>query len=176
MRNSYALGLFGSFFTELLSAVNPFVTREPYTNISCFAAFTEINDGVAVIKPGAVMQTDKLNMFARGQVDLNTEQLSLRFDTSAREGIGISVGDFVNPFVGVSGTLARPGLGVDPKNAMFAGGFAYATGGLSIIAKSLFNRWFGDDDPCAEFAQEAEKIYYEKKELERRQKPPADNQ
>jgi hypothetical protein len=176
MRNSYALGLFGSFFTELLSAVNPFVTREPYTNISCFAAYAEINDGVALINPGAVLQTDKLNMFARGQVDLNTEELNLRFDTSARQGIGISVADFVNPFVGVSGTLASPGLGVDPKNAMFEGGFAYATGGLSIVAKSLFNRWFGEDDPCAEFEQEAEKIYYEKKGLEKQQKPAAGKQ
>ncbi len=163
MRNSYALGLFGSFFEELLSSVNPFITREPYTTISCFAAYAEINDGVAVINPGAVLQTDKLNMFARGQVDLNTEELNLRFDTSARKGLGISVANFVNPFVGVSGTLASPGIGLDPKNAMFEGGFAYATGGLSIVAKSLWGRWFAEKDPCAEFTKEAQEIYENRK-------------
>ena len=156
LKNSFALGLFGDFFSELLGAINPFVTREPYTTISCFAAYAEIAKGVAEIKPGAVMQTDKLNMFARGQIDLNTERLSLRFDTSPRSGIGISVSDFVNPFVGVSGTLASPGLGVDPKNAMFEGSFAYATGGLSIVAKSLFSRWFGSADPCSSLRQEAQ--------------------
>jgi uncharacterized protein involved in outer membrane biogenesis len=158
MHNSLALGLFGSFASELLSAVNPLVTREPYTTISCFGAYAEIIDGVAKINPGAVMQTDKLNMFAIGQVDLNTEQVNLRFNTSARSGIGISVADFVNPFVGVSGTLANPRLGVDPDNAMFAGGFAVATGGLSIVAKSLYNRWFGEKDPCVQLQQQAQEV------------------
>ena len=166
LKNSLALGLFGDFFTELLSSINPFVTREPYTTIACFAAFAEIIDGVAEIKPGAVLQTDKLNMFASGQIDLNTELIGLRFDTGTREGIGISLSDFVNPFVGVSGTLASPGLGVDPKNAMFEGGFAYATGGLSIVGKSLFNRWFGASDPCGNLQQEAQKYLEEKETLQ----------
>ena len=165
LKNSLALGLFGDFFSELLSSINPFVTREPFTKIECFAAYAEIVDGVAEIKPGAVLQTDKLNMFASGQIDLNTELIGLRFDTGTREGIGISLSDFVNPFVGVSGTLASPGLGVDPKNAMFEGGFAYATGGLSIVGKSLFNRWFGASDPCGNLQQEAQKYLEEKETL-----------
>ena len=164
LQNSRALALFGSFFSELLGAINPFVKQEPYTTISCYAAYAEIVDGVAEIKPGAVMQTDKLDMYARGQIDLNTERINLRFDTSARQGIGISVADFVNPFVGVSGTLANPGLGVDPENAMFEGGFAYATGGLSIVAKSLWRRWFGAKDPCVRLQQEAQEYQQEKQE------------
>ena len=97
-------------------------------------------------------------MFARGQLDLKTEQISLRFDTTARKGIGISVADFVNPFVGVGGTLASPRLGLDPQNAMFEGGVAYATGGLSIVVKSLFGRWFGTKDPCDKFEKQAEEF------------------
>jgi uncharacterized protein involved in outer membrane biogenesis len=158
LRNSRALGLFGSFYTELFSTINPVATREPYTNIICHAAYGEIEDGVAKINPGAVLQTDKLEIFAIGQVDLKTEKISLRFDSTARKGIGISVADFVNPFVGVSGTLASPRLGVDPENAMFQGGFAYATGGLSIVAKSLYSRWFGSKDSCARFEKEAEEF------------------
>jgi hypothetical protein len=129
---------------------------------------------VAKIKPGAVMQTDKLNMFAIGQVDLNTERISLRFETIPRSGIGISVSDFVNPFVGVSGTLANPGLGVDPGNAMFEGAFAYLTGGLSIVGKGLFNRWFGASDPCAKLEKEAQEFLQSQQDLRSKQisKPP----
>jgi uncharacterized protein involved in outer membrane biogenesis len=162
MKNSLALDLFGNIYAELLSTINPLVEREPYTTISCFAAYAEITDGVAEIEPGAVLQTDKLNIFARGSIALDTEKIQLRFDTSPRKGLGISLGDFVNPFVGVSGTLASPGLGVDPKNAMFQGGFAYATGGLSIVAKSLFDRWFGAEDPCAYLENEARESRREK--------------
>jgi AsmA family protein len=159
LSNSYALGLFGSFFGELLSSVNPFVKREPYTSISCFAAYVEIVDGVATINPGAVLQTDKIDVFARGEVNLKSERIKMRFDTTARKGLGVSLGDFVNPFVGVGGTLARPRLGVDPENAMFEGGFAVATGGMSVVVTSLFRSWFGSKDPCADFAAKAEKYH-----------------
>jgi len=176
LRNSYALDLFGSFFSQLLSTINPFITREPYTTISCFAAYAEVNDGVAVINPGAVMQTDKLNIFAIGQMDLNTEKIQIRLDTGARRWLGISVGDFVNPFVGVSGTLASPRLSADPKNAMFEGGFAYATGGLSIVAKGLYRRWFGAKDPCARLQQDAQKVLQERQDRKEKQESAADEQ
>jgi uncharacterized protein involved in outer membrane biogenesis len=166
LNNNYALGLFGSFFEDLLSTVNPFVTREPYTTISCFAAYAEIADGVATINPGAVLQTDKIDIYARGQLDLRSEEIRLRFDTAARKGIGVSLGDFVNPFVGVGGTLAYPRIGVDPKNAMFEGGFAVVTGGLSILLKSLHKRWFGSGSPCSDFATEAEKYLAERRQVQ----------
>lgn len=162
LSNNYALGLFGSFFGELLSAINPFVKREPYTAITCFAAYAEIIDGVATINPGAVLQTDKLDVFARGEVNLKTEKIGLRFDTTARQGIGVSLADFVNPFVGVGGTLANPQLGVDPENAIFEGGFAVATGGISVVATNLFRSWFGSKSPCADFAAKAEKHHAER--------------
>ena len=174
LNNSYSLSLFGSFFSEFLASVNPFVTREPYTTISCFAAYAEIIDGVATINPGAVMQTDKIDIFARGQVDLGTEKIGLRFDTSARKGIGISLADFVNPFVGVGGTLAAPRLGVDPKNAMFEGGFAVATGGASIMLKSLYRRWLGSGDPCADFAAQAEKYHAERRQRQNNELQPGE--
>jgi len=169
LQNSRALGLYGSFASELLSTVNPFVTREPYTNITCFTAYAEIVDGVAQIDPGTVMQTDKLDMFTRGNIDLDTEQIHLRFDTAARKGIGISTSDFINPFVGVSGTLASPGLGVNPKSATFEGGFAVATGGLSIVAKGLYARWFGAKDPCALLEKNAQQYLQEKQGAKEKQ-------
>ena len=172
LKNGFALGLFGSFFQELIGAINPFAKKEPYTTISCFAAYAEIIDGVATINPGAVMQTDKLDMFTRGQIDLKTEQVNLRFDTIARKGIGVSVADFVNPFVGVSGTFAQPKLGLDSKNAMFEGGFAYATGGLSIVLKGMYGRWFGIKDPCVQFEKQAETIMKTNKLGKHREQDP----
>ena len=166
LENSFALGLYGEFFRELLRSVNPFVTREPYTNIECFTAYAEIEDGVARIDPGTVLQTDKLNMYTRGSVDLETEAIALRFDTAARQGLGIGAADFINPFVGVSGTMSSPKLGIDPKSATFQGGFAVATGGLTIVAKSLYSRWFGEKNPCLQLEQDADD-YLQARQAER---------
>jgi uncharacterized protein involved in outer membrane biogenesis len=148
--------LFGDFFTELLNLINPLAEKERYTTISCSAFFADITDGVLAIKPGAVLQTDKLNMFADGQIDLKTEQVRLRFNTAARTGIGVSVAAFVNPFVGVGGTLTAPKLSVDPN--VLEGSLAYATAGGSILAKSLWDRWFGPKDPCQRLVTDAQKL------------------
>jgi hypothetical protein len=55
---------------------------------------------------------------------------------------------------------------------MFEGGVAFATGGLSIIAKSLYGRWFGAKDPCAKFEKEAEKYQNSNKAGRHREQDP----
>ncbi len=158
MENNRVLTLYGDFLSELFGTVNPFAKREPFTSIACSAVYADIVDGVVTINPGAVVQTDKLNVFADGKVDLKSERIALRFSTSARTGIGVSVGDFLNPFVGVGGKLASPGLTLNTEGtALLEGGVAYATGGMSIVAKGLFDRWFGSKDPCGKLAEQAEK-------------------
>jgi hypothetical protein len=151
------MNLFGDFLTQTLATINPFVKQDPNTDVVCGVYFVDVKDGVIAIDPGAVLQTDKLNIFATGVVDLNTEKLNVRFDTAARKGIGVSAGSFVNPFVQIGGTMSSPRLTLDPKGAVVEGGVAVATVGLSIVAKGLWGRWFATKDPCGKFIEEAKK-------------------
>ena len=114
-------------------------------------------DGVISIDPGAVLQTDKMNVFLKGSIDLRTEKVNINFDTAARKGIGISAGDFVNPFIRIGGTMAEPRLRMDAKSSAIQGGAAVATAGLTIVAKGLWGRWFATKNPCEKFIQEAKK-------------------
>jgi len=157
VRNSIAMTLFGDFFNQLLTRLNPFTTQDPYTEFVCGAIFMNLTNGVMTVDPGAVTQTDKMNVFAKGSVDLTTEKVDVSFDTSARRGIGISAGDFINPFVRIGGTMAEPRLRLDPASSAIEGGAAVATAGLSIVAKSLWGRWLGNRDPCRKFTEEAAK-------------------
>jgi hypothetical protein len=151
------MGLFGDFLNQVLVAVNPFVKKEPSTDVVCGVYFVDVKDGVVAIDPGAVLQTDKMNMFASGILDLNTEKLNVKFDTAARKGIGVSAGDFVNPFVRIGGTMSSPRLALDAKGTVVEGGVAVATLGLSIVAKGMYGRWFASKDPCGKFIDEAKK-------------------
>ena len=155
--NSVLMNLFGDFLSQVLDAVNPFMKQEPTTEVACGAYFVSVSDGVLVIDPGAVMQTDKLNMFASGGIDLNTEKLNLNFSTAARKGIGISAGDFINPFIRIGGTMQSPKLALDTKGAVVEGGVAVATFGLSIVAKGMYGRWFASKDPCGKLSEAAKK-------------------
>ena len=155
--NSIILNLFGDFLNQLLISVNPFMKEDPNTGIVCGAYFVNVNDGVVTIDPGAVLQTDKMNMFASGVIDLNTEKLNIGFNTAARKGIGVSAGDFVNPFIRVGGTMSKPRLALDAKGTVVEGGVAVMTFGLSIVAKGMYGRWFASKDPCGKFIEEAKK-------------------
>ena len=157
IQNGILMNLFGDFFDQLITRINPFATRDPYTDLVCGAYFVNLADGQMTIHPGAVLQTDKMNIFATGLVDLTTEKVDISFDTAARKGIGISAGDFINPFIRIGGTLAEPKLRMDAKSSAIEGGAAVATVGLSIVAKSLWGRWFTTKNPCAKFIQQAEK-------------------
>jgi hypothetical protein len=46
----------------------------------------------------------------------------------------------------VGGTLASPALIVDKKRGLFTGAIAALTGGLSILAKGVWDRYLSQDD------------------------------
>lgn len=150
--------LFADVIGQILTAVNPFRSREDYTEVVCSAAFFLIQDGKITTAPGIIVQTDKMNIVSRGEIDLNTEKLDLNFRTAARKGIGISAGDLVNPFIRVAGTLDSPRLTMDKRGAAVTGGAAVLTAGLSLLAKAGWDRVFREKDPCGKAAEEAEKL------------------
>jgi len=104
-----------------------------------------------------VTRTDKLDIAAAGLIDLKTERIDIQFKAAPRSGIGLSAAGLVHPYVKVGGSLAQPGLVFDSTGALISGGAAVATSGLSIVAKSLFDRVSGAvTDPCAQLIATAD--------------------
>ena len=106
-----------------------------------------------------VLQSDRLNIFADATVDLKTETVNADFNTVPQQGLGLNLSDLVTPYVRVSGTLANPSLGFNPTGTLVEGGAAVATGGLSILAKSLADRFLASKDPCGEAIAEADEQF-----------------
>ncbi|MGI9249300.1 MAG: hypothetical protein ACR2QI_09815, partial [Woeseiaceae bacterium] len=65
-----------------------------------------------------------------------------------RKGIGVSIAGIVNPYVKVGGTLASPALEFDKKRGFFSSTAAVFTGGLSILAQGMWDRYMSQDDYC----------------------------
>ncbi|MGI9290032.1 MAG: hypothetical protein ACR2QG_02000, partial [Gammaproteobacteria bacterium] len=143
--------LFGDAFTEIGSIVNPFYKKDPYTLIECERYFFEVEDGVMTTAPQAMIKTEKINVISAGVIDLKDESLKLGIETVPRKGVGVSAGDLFTPFVRIGGTMEAPKAEVDPKGSLIEGGAAYLTLGLSIIGKSLYQRWIKADKSCSEF-------------------------
>jgi len=147
------------FLSQLLNTLNPFSETDPYTNLKCMVILATVEGGALVGDPVLVVQSDKLNIFANAEVDLKTERVDADFNTVPQRGLGLSVSSLVNPYINVSGTLANPTLGFDPKSSLVEGGAAVATGGLSIIAKSLSDRFLTSRDPCEKALSDADEQF-----------------
>ena len=150
--------LVGDFLTELISIINPFSKNEPYVTRDCQGLYFEITDGIFETAPAIVIQSDKLIIAAVGKIDLASETLDFTFETTPREGIGLSLNDLVSPYTRITGNLSNPKITLDPTGSLIEGGAAVYTAGLSILAKSLWKRWFRSGEACQKVAGEALKI------------------
>ena len=77
--------------------------------------------------------------------------------STARTGLGFGFVELINPYIKVNGTLANPGLTLDPTGALVNGGAAFATAGLSVVATTLWDRFMRADDPCAAAVTESDR-------------------
>jgi hypothetical protein len=144
------------FLYELLSTVNPFVKSDPYTELKCMVLLATAENGQIQGDPAFVAQSDRLNVFANAKINLADETLDADFNSVPMKGLGLSLSNLVNPYVKVAGTLAAPVLALDTESTLIQGGAAVATGGISILALGLKDRFFSDKDPCGTAIAKAE--------------------
>ncbi len=164
-----AMSLFtGDLLSELLRSLNPFAKNDSYNRIECAVLTMDFDHGAASGEPAFVLQTDKLRVFAKADVDLKTEALDVNFRIVPRKGLGISLSGLVNPYIKLTGTLTEPSLILDPEGALVEGGVAVATAGLSILAKGLKDRYLSDPDPCGTALATAREVQAKKVEARSR--------
>jgi len=129
--------------------MNPFSESEPYTKIVCHAGALRVVDGKISARPGMVARTNKMDIATGGSVNLHNERLNMAFSSRSRKGLGISAGKAITPYFKIGGTLANPRLALDAAGAALSGSAAVATGGLSILAGGLWDRWVATaKNPC----------------------------
>ncbi len=142
IRNDF-LDLIGSdILTQTFSLINPFAEKDERTELECAALGFTASDGLLVSPDQIVIETGKLKIRGGGEIDLSEETLRIDLVPSAREGLGISIGDLAR-LVRLGGTLSNPQPVADPEGVLKTGatiGAAIATGGVSLLAQGLFNR------------------------------------
>jgi len=144
-----ANALFSDVLTSILQTLNPMAEEKAYSDVECSVFDIDITDGVANIEQLA-LQSDRVTIVGSGNIKFESEALDLAINTKSREGLGISVGGVANSFVKVGGTLKSPALGVDAVGSVATTGAAITTGGLSVLAKSLWDRVSSEVDLCAQ--------------------------
>ena len=153
--NRFLQALYGDLLQEILGTINPFRQTDPYTDFRCIVVPLRLDDGKLVSAPSAFVSTSRIRIAATSSVNLKNERLQVTVRTTPQRALSISAGELVNPYVQVVGTLAAPRLSVDETGLLVSGGAAVATGGLSILAKGLWDRLSREAEPCKQVSGQA---------------------
>lgn len=153
--SKFIQALYGDLLEELINTVNPFHKTDPYTEFNCIVVPLQFEDGQVTSTPNLFMSTTKVRMVSAASIDLESEKLGISIRTTPTRTLGISAAELVNPYVQVVGTLGKPRLAVDEKGVLLSGGAAVATGGLSILARGLWDRMSRSKNPCKQTADGA---------------------
>ena len=148
--------LFSDFLTQLFNTLNPFAKTSEYTKLDCAVMAADIASGQVTVFP-VIFHTEQVTILSEGTIDLKTEKIDLSFNSKPRTGIGISAGALINPLIKVGGRLTTPAVEIDPAGTVVSGGLAVATLGISVLAKSMSDRFLSSKDPCGEARKEIEK-------------------
>lgn len=145
------------FFGDFLQTVASNITenKEPNTLITCTAGAVSFKNGMARVNPGFVARTDKVDVFATGEVNLTSEATDLTILTKSRTGIGLSAAKVVAPRLKVKGTLAEPKFQVDTTGTAINTWLALYSGGMSLVASGLWDRITSAGDSCNSLYTEA---------------------
>jgi hypothetical protein len=149
VKEFFAAILFKDVVLEALRTINPLRKDSKSRRLDCGIYQVSIAEGVATFDKVA-MQTNQLLLLATGNIDFETEKLNINFRAKPREGLGVSLGTLANSFLGVRGTMRSPKVGLDAAGSVTTTGAAVATGGLSILARGLWDRLSSEKDICKE--------------------------
>jgi hypothetical protein len=141
--------LFGDIVVQVLRAFNPLQSESSDRRFDCGIYDIDLVDGVANLENVAI-QTDRLTTIASGTISFDDERIRISARAKPREGLGISLGGIANSLVRIGGTLKSPRLALDSRSAATTTGAAVATGGLSLLGRSLWDRLSAEADICAQ--------------------------
>lgn len=155
VHNRFIQAIYGNMLEEIVNTINPFRRTDPHTDIECVIVPLTVTDGNVAGAPRVFMSTSKIRLVAQGEVNLKSEQLQANVRTTPRRMLSVSAAELVNPYVRIEGTLAAPRLAVDQAGVLMSGGAAMATGGLSLVARGLWDRLSQSGDACGQASKQA---------------------
>ena len=139
---------------QLIDAINPSKHQGKQTRLTCSALTFQINNGMLDTPMGFAVDADKFTIYGNAVINLSDESINVEIDSKAKKGSGFSfsLNRLVN-LVKIDGHLASPRLSLSHSGVLRLGTTivaAVVSGGLTILAKALWERQNANSDVCAQ--------------------------
>ncbi len=141
----------GDLVTNFLSTANLFDRHKDFADVECGVLYLDIGGGKAVTRNGLALKTDRVTILGGGEIIFPGEKIDIFLTPKAREGLGINASSIAR-VIRLGGTLRTPEIEADPKGLLATGlslGAAILSGGVSLVALGLFDRFHANSDVCA---------------------------
>ena len=143
------IALFQDVLLKVLRTLNPKRRERGYQLLECGIYDISFEDGRATIED-FVIQTDMMTTVAKGTVNFRNERLDIAFRAKPREGLGLTLGTVANQVLEIRGTIKSPQIRVDAAKTAATTGVAVVSGGLSLLARGLWDRLSAQASICDE--------------------------
>lgn len=119
-------------------------------NLACASARLPFNAGLAEGHGIVGARSDASQLLTRGYINLRDQTVDLHGRVRARSGVSLGISTFANE-VQIAGPVVKPRMSLDESGVVGAiarVGAAIFTGGLSVVATSLWDGANPQSDPC----------------------------
>lgn len=140
----------GDILSSLLGSLAPTEEKAPSSTLECAVVRFDVKDGRALADKSLALKTRKTVMVGSGEINLQTEKISIQISSYSRGTVKVDAGDLTRT-VGLGGTLAHPKPVLDLVGASKTGatiGAAILTLGSSYLAQKLIEAAVEDRHPC----------------------------
>jgi len=140
----------GDLLSSLLGTLAPKEEKAPRASLECAVVRFEVEDGRALANKSLALQTNQTVMVGSGEINLQTEKISIQISSHSRGTVKVDAGDITRA-VGLGGTLANPKPVLDLLGTSKTGatiGAAILTLGTSYLAQKLIEAAIEDRHPC----------------------------
>ena len=136
----------GNFVSQLLSALKISASKTMDMDLTCAVVRANLGGGKAVFPKGIAVDSKQLTVVSDGKVNLVNEDIAFTIEPSLNKLASGNITQALASFIKVGGTLQKPKIMIDDKEAIKTVVGVVATGGIPYLGSQVVLN--GSGSPC----------------------------
>ena len=138
--------LSSNFISQLLTALKIKMSKTTDLNLTCAVLRANLGSGKAVFPSGVVIDAKQLTIVGDGEINLVNDAIAFTIAPALNELASGNVAQALASFIKIGGTLEKPRIMLDDKEAFKTLVGVAATGGIGYLGSQMFLN--GSGSPC----------------------------
>ena len=135
----------GNFITQILNALKLNQSKSQEIDLKCGVVRTDLGGGKALFPNGIVLNAAQLTIVSDGNVNLVNDKIDFSIRPFSGKLVDTNITQALSSFVKIKGTLEKPSIAIDDKQAIKTIGGVATAGPVFLGTQLAFD---ADGSPC----------------------------